>query len=101
MSKKGGKASRAKTKARRKRERRARKQSQQEQYQKWRDLGINQKSKRFSRKKHIGPKARKHPRMCGNPACIKCYGLNFKPFLVKDKPKEMPQWMFQRWLKAA
>ena len=34
---------------------------------------------------------------CGNPGCKKCFPVNFRQFLVKGQPKNMPQWMWQMW----
>ncbi len=92
------KKSRAKAKERRKKEKAARKKTNQEKYQKWRDLGINTKSKRSFKGKRKGPRARNHPHgECGNPACQHCYGLSFKAFLRKGEPHNMPHWMWLKW----
>lgn len=95
---KQGKGSRAKNKARRKRERRARKESMQAQYQRWKERGINTKSKRQVKKKRNGPRDRKHTRACGNDGCQRCYGILLKPFLnSQGQPEGMPHWMFRLW----
>lgn len=96
----GGKASRARTKARRQRERRAKKKNMQEMYQKWRDQGINQKSKRYIKGKNQLVKTKRHRiSNCGNHACQKCNSISFAPFLKDGKPYRMPHWMFQKWMK--
>ncbi len=96
----GGKDSRAKSKLRRKKERTARKASRQAQYERWRDLGINTKSKRQVKKGRKGPRMRRHAiGNCGNPGCIRCFGVGFGPFLDKlGAPFNMPHWMWRLWV---
>ena len=82
-------------------EKRNRKAVMQAQYQKFKEQGKNTKSKRSKRK---ASKAKSgitninHPNgRCGNPGCIKCFGINFNPFLYKGKPLGMPCWMYLKW----
>ena len=99
MASKQGKGARAKAKLRRLREKRARKQSMQATYDAWRDQGVNKKSKR-SRKNAKKTLARNttHPLgACGNPGCVRCHGIRFRPFLQNGQPHHMPQSMFIKW----
>lgn len=96
MSKKSKKAARNK----RLLAKRAKKAAQKARYQKFAEMGKNTKSKRFRAKGKKTARKKDHPNgPCGNVGCIKCFGINFKPFLEKGKPKGMPQWMYIRWKK--
>lgn len=35
---------------------------------------------------------------CGNIGCKKCFGVYYKPWLSKGKPRNMPHWMWLRWV---
>ena len=94
------KKSKSKAKDKRKAEKRARKQAMKAKYQAFRDASKNTKSRRFlvSNKKGRSARIQDHPLgKCGNPGCIKCYGVSYRNFLVKGKPYRMPNWMYQRW----
>lgn len=96
MSKKSKKASKLKRAA----EKRARKAAKRALYESYRDKGQNTKSKRARAKAKQGKslRPRNHPHgPCGNVGCIKCFGIRYKPFLVKGEPKGMPHWMWLRW----
>lgn len=89
-------------KERRKAMKRARKQAMKAKYQAFKEAGKNTKSKRFAQRSKVKKTARSksHPLgRCGNPGCIKCFGIHFKPFLLKGKPHRMPHWMYLRWIK--
>lgn len=100
-------STRAKNRAKekRKKEKRARKEATRTLYESYKRQGINTKSKR-SKSKNKKSKSATTTRKknhaggrCGNPGCIKCYGINFNPFLVNGKPQGMPHWMYQKWMK--
>lgn len=95
------KASKAKVKERRQKEKHAKKQAKIALYESYRKQGINSKSKRFRNKNAQKKLATSidHPYgKCGNHGCIKCYGLNFKPFLNRlGRPVNMSQWMWLKW----
>lgn len=93
--------SKKKKAAARKSEKAKRKAAQRALYAAYRDAGQNKKSKRFQKKNGPSVTIKKHPvTPCGNPSCIKDYGVNFKPFLdKKGNPRGMPQWMWQIWKK--
>jgi len=98
MSKKCKSASKEKRKAMK----RARKAAMQAKYQAFREAGKNSKSKRclLRGKKRKTARQVDHPYgKCGNPGCIKCFGIHFKPFLLKGKPHRMPHWMYLQWKK--
>lgn len=99
------KKSKTKSKERRKREKATRKAAQRARYEAYMRAGQNSKSKRSrisSKKKPRGPSTISHPDgRCGNVGCTKCFGVHFKPFLVKGQPKGMPQWMWLRWQKLS
>jgi len=80
----------------------AKKQAKKALYESYANQGVNKKSKRFQKKgKKKLVSGIDHPLgPCGNPGCIKCFGINFEPFLRKGIPFRMPQWMYLRW-KAA
>ena len=86
-------------KERRLREKRARKESQKLRYKSYAVAGGNSKSKRYSRNSSNRTLSTAHSLgKCGNIGCIRCFGVNFNPFLVKGKPHRMPQRMYIRWL---
>ena len=93
------KNSKTKSKERRKKEKAARKSIMRARYEGFIKAGKNTKSKRSQRiKKKSSGRARSHPLgRCGNPGCIECYGVCYRPFLKKGEPKGMPQWMWLRW----
>lgn len=73
----------------------------QARFDSFRGLAANRKSKRSARKGKAIVKTvqvEKHIHgSCTNVGCIKCYGINFNPFLVKGIPYHMPQWMYMKW----
>lgn len=96
------KKTKSQSKEKRKAMKRARKQAMKAKYQAFKEAGKNTKSKRFAMRSKAKKTARKqdHPLgRCGNPGCIKCFGIHFKPFLLKGKPYRMPHWMYLRWIK--
>ena len=98
------KKSKAASKKKRQAAKRARKSARQALYESYRDRGINSKSRRsrLNAKARNKMRSRTHPHgHCGNPGCIKCYGVHYKPFLVKGVPKSMPNWMWMRWSKLS
>jgi hypothetical protein len=99
MAGKQGKGARAKAKLRRLKEKRAKKQSMQTIYQKWRDDGVNQKSKRARKnaRKNLARNISHPDGPCGNPGCVRCHGIHFRPYLQDGVPVRMPQWMFIKW----
>ena len=97
------KTSDAKNSERRRREKFARKQAKKALYESYAKAGANSKSKRNKQKskKNLVSGVDHPDGECGNPGCKKCYGVNFAPFIKNGQPHQMPQWMWQRWKKAA
>jgi hypothetical protein len=94
------KKSKTKSKERRRKDKAARKAAQRAKYEGFMKAGKNTKSKRAvqSARKRRGITCISHPDgKCGNPGCTKCFGVHFRPFLSKGKPKGMPHWMWMRW----
>lgn len=78
----------------------SRKANQKKLYEGYMKTGKNIKSKRAISVNNKNKKGRagNHPfGECGNPGCIKCYGVCFRPFLKDNQPKGMPHWMWLRW----
>lgn len=104
QDKKGGgmsKASKTRAKQKNKKDKKARKEAKQTLYESYKRQGNNTKSRRSKTKiKRVGPRKRIHPTgRCGNPGCIKCYGVFYGPFLKDGRPNKMPNWMWKRWMK--
>lgn len=93
------KKSKNKAKIKRRNEKAARKAAQKARYESYMKTGTNRKSKRSQRKDgQVNVSTVSHPfGQCGNPGCMRCYGVHFKPFLKNGKPSNMPQWMWLRW----
>jgi len=93
------KKSKASSSAKRLAQKRARKAAMQAQYQKYAEMGKNQKSKRNrSKNARKGITTVSHPYgKCGNPGCTKCFGINFNPFLEGKVPVGMPPRMYSKW----
>jgi hypothetical protein len=93
------KKSKKKAKLKRRSDKAARKAAQRARYEGYMKAGTNKKSKRSQRKgKSKTGRSGSHPfGECGNPGCIKCYGIHFRGFLKNGKPHGMPQWMWMRW----
>jgi len=95
------KTSKSKSKDSRAKEKRAQKESRRALYRSYRDQGSNSKSKRFTLKSQRSKKVGKVTHSegpCGNQGCMLCFPLIFDGFLEKGKPKQMPQWIYNRWL---
>ncbi len=98
------KASKTRAKQKNKKDKKARKESKRTLYESYKRQDNNTKSRRSSfqsKAKKIGPRKRTHSiGRCGNPGCIKCYGVFYEPFLdKKGQPEGMPNWMYRRWMK--
>jgi hypothetical protein len=77
----------------------ARKRAKREEYLKYAKEGKSKSSKRFVSKKRRFAKNISHKDgKCGNPACVKCSGINFHNFIKKNGVvKNMPNWMWLRY----
>lgn len=92
------KKSKNKSKERRKKEKSSRKALQSATYAKYRDQGINNKSKRFKSKSIKKVNFESHPDgPCGNTGCNKCFGVRFHLYVSRGKPRFMPPWMWLMW----
>jgi hypothetical protein len=92
------KASKSKKREERKQEKYAAKRKKREMYFQYAKEGRKKGSKRFRSKiikivKNILHKDGK----CGNPACQKCYRINFYSFIKKGKTVGMPHWIWLRY----
>lgn len=97
------KASRARARDKRSKEKLSRKRAKKALYESYARAGANSKSKRFTKKgqrKLLTGASHPEGVKCGNPACRRCYGINFSNFLRKNgTPLRMPQWMYFAWKK--
>jgi hypothetical protein len=93
------KKSKKKAKLKRRSEKAARKAAQRARYEGYMKAGNNTKSKRSQRQgAKRTTRTRNHPNgPCGNPGCIKCHGIHFRPFLRCGTPLGMPNWMWRHW----
>jgi hypothetical protein len=92
------KNSRAKSKQERLKKKRAKKAATKARYQKYAEAGRNKKSKRFKSKKRKTISKKDHPNgRCGNPGCIRCFGLRAERFLVDGVPRGMPHKIWLKW----
>ena len=94
------KKSKTKAKEKRKNQKAARKAAQRALYESYMKQGKNTKSKRARKNEKTAKKvsAISHPDgKCGNPGCIRCFGIHYRPFLQKGVPYRMPHWMWMRW----
>lgn len=98
------KKAKAASKKRRQDQKRTRKAARRALYESYRDRGVNSKSRRARNNVRAQSSLRRgsHPEgRCGNPGCMECFGIRFKPFLVKSGPRDMPHWMWLRWSKLS
>ena len=91
--------SKTKSQEKRRKEKLARKAQTRALYASYRDQKDN--SKRNKRKKKQLIKSVRTERhtdyFCGNQGCLKCFPVNFNPFLIKKIPFQMPSWIFNEW----
>ena len=77
----------------------ARKRRKRELYFKYGEEGKSKSSKRFISKKRKFAKNTSHKDgKCGNPACRKCFGINFHNFIKNGIAKNMPNWMWSEYI---
>lgn len=96
------KKSKTKSKERRLKDKAQRKATQRALYESYMKQGKNTKSKRAVKNSKATKSKRvsniSHPDgKCGNPGCMKCFGIYFKAFLTGGLPRNMPHWMWLRW----
>jgi len=99
MSKKAKSAS----KARRLTAKRAKKNAMHAKYESFARDGITKGSKRATLrgKRKVAFRVVSHPYgTCGNVGCIRCHGINFRPWLINGVPRGMPPKCYARWVEA-
>lgn len=93
------KSSRARRKNKRAVQKKRQKEAKRLLYAGFSEQGRRKGSVRARRAKKKGPKKPHSARLCGNPACVKCFGVSYKQFLGKGGvPVGMPQRMYIKWV---